>query len=169
TLTPAATFLASGNSTIISNQGSGGPAALTFNGAFTRATGATGAFQAGATSNQTFNTTSNVINFTTVASATSGIIPGVFVSDASTLNPGPNAVTSTFKYANNTTFGAGTLQAIVAQTSYATTPTYTATDATTNFLFTTSQTLTAADAMNSLLIVGDGVTISGNALIVPNI
>ncbi len=131
-------------------------------GAYVRTPGATVTFQAGATGNQTFTTNTNAISFTSGYTATSGIVVGAYVNDASTLTGG---VTSTFKMANAS--GGN----VVAQTTYAALSTTGGNLATDNVLVTSSTALngvTGADIINSLLIVGDGISISGNALTVNN-
>ncbi len=157
----SATF-SSGQSTVILTKGTGGSTLLAVTGAYTRAVGATVLFQAGPTGNQTFDTSTEQITFGSGFTATSGIVVGAFVNDASTLTGG---VTSTFKMAN----ASGTN--VVAQTTYAALSTTGGNLATDNVLVTSSTALngvTGADIINSLLIVGDGISISGNALTVNN-
>ncbi len=161
----------SGSSTIVSNQGSG-PAALAL-GSYTRTPSATVTFQAGATGNQTFTTNSNTISFSSGYTPSNGIVVGAYVNDASTLNAG--AVTSTFKLATNS--GSN----VVAQTTYQVLNLNGGNAATDNVLVTSSQVLTSTylaanlngttntiGTINSLLLVGDGISISGNGLTVNN-
>ncbi len=96
--------LNSGQSTIISSKGTGATdiSALTF-GTFTRTTGAgaTATFQAGATGTQTFDTSTNVVNFSSFVSGgpSNGVLPGVGVIDGSTIsNSVDTPVVGGFKY-----------------------------------------------------------------------
>ncbi len=158
--------LGGGNSMIVSTTGSGGASTLLFGG-YTRGVGTTVTFQAGATGNQTFNNSSNIISFASNYTSTNGVVQGAYVNDASTISaPGVNSgnpITSTFKYATNS----GTN--VVAQTTYVALSTTGGNLSTDNVLAISSTTLTAADTFNSLLLVGSGINITGGALTVSRV
>ena len=151
---------AAGNSQIVSTQGSGGPSALAL-GSYTQTLGAVVVFQAGATpGSQTFTTNTNAISFSSgYSGASTGIVPNAYVIDGSTVN----GVTSSFKMATSSGLF------VIAQQNYATLSTTGGNLSTDNVLVTASPSaLTAPDTFNSLLIVGDGISIGGNALTVNN-
>ena len=141
---------ARGNSVINSVSGTGASATLTAQ-SLTRTAGATISFQAGSgQSLGSAGTTANQITFSSLPSLSNGIITGATVTDATS-------------FAGNTTgFNLATYgpNGVAALTSYTTLPP-SGSSATTNYLVTSSTALTASESVNALLIVGDGITISG--------
>ena len=145
-----------GNSTIVTDSTHGSAEITTA--IFYRVNGATVNFQAAGT--QTLGTSANEILVTQFSTAFGGagpvnnIFPYATVTDHTAFNNGFNLAA----------YGADGIEALPSS-SYTpqTSLTYSASDSTANVLVTTSLALTASDTVNAMLLVGDGITVSGPA------
>ncbi len=148
----------SGNSTIFTNS-TGGNAIISA-GSLTRNSGATANFQAA--TGQLMGSAADQVNFSTAPTSfeIGGILPFATVTDANTTDhlTGGGTVSNTAGY-NLATLGAN---GITALTTYQTLSTTGGNSSTDNVLVTaTPATGVAAEAINSLFMLGDGINISG--------
>ena len=149
----------SGNSTIITDSSQAGSPATITTGILYRYSGATVNFQTVGT--QILGGASNQIGIGSFGSSpvpagvVNGVLPYAVVTDHTTFNSGFNLATVS---------AAGQVQAL-PQASY--TPvgslTYTSTDSTANLLLNSSLALAASDTVNAMLLVGNGINVSGAA------
>ena len=157
---PSSIFLASGNSTIVTTPGSGHTVTLS-GGTLTRSQGATVNFKAGTGTLGGTGASANQILFVTSPVPTGGttngnspILPYATVTDATSF-PGN---TTGFNLA---TYGAN---GIAALTTYKTLSTSAnGNNPNDNVLVTTSTTVAVSDTVNSVLLIGNGITVGGTA------